>query len=609
MMNWHTLSLTFCLKCLFASISVLCPVLLAAQPGWQDFTSRYFYDIVDENGNKIIFRHNSDYHIMIDGVVYSGEIPEDSLRHANPADGVFYSQFRINDFSLEIPQSRTWEIKKRTEIRVIRGPDTLFICQRSGRGSFIEKTSEVGSLQTLTPKTDFVLEFIPGRYYFPSWAKELMNSLPRFSGKARLINFSQQHFTIPRHFYDSVLSDLSHYSEFLSIDSLIVENFARGYYSVERSIRQPNYNKYPSPYKAATFTDHLYKSRRSGHIYGLLGFYFDQVNCTSFKRFFYTLDPVENEIALFYPRKSPRRFGSYQLLVDSFNTMLYLPTWHKEPFADTVSDCGYEGSLTKKVYRSANEGKRWKHDKSMTSMMNQYQLRELKFIDEQHAVGYSRRRQKSSDARLNIYYLLKEQQVVDSLQIPDTMQTHTNFDNYPLELKNDTIILASWSIDRNLRNKQTIVHQPMLVKNRGGWGFKEQEKMYFKKEQKLPVNEGVVRNFQNFQLVDQHLLLFRNGAGSLSLQDGGDNRSVFNKYHLLEKGSRIYLINRQHVYFSFEGGESWFLYPVALEREQIYFRLLTLTEAGEISYFSDNRYGSKIQGLKKMIYRFKRVEF
>jgi len=128
------------MKSIFYVLAFLCSVGVCAQPGWQDFTARYFYTVLDENGKEISFKNNKNYSIMIDSVLYkSPNIPNDTLKKALPSDEGYQNQFRINDFSLTIPQKRFYDKgDKKLEIIIIHKKDTMYICQNSGTGNFLD---------------------------------------------------------------------------------------------------------------------------------------------------------------------------------------------------------------------------------------------------------------------------------------------------------------------------------------------------------------------------------------------------------------------------------------------------------------------------------------
>src|SRR5690606_13720813 len=161
------------LKRIYISIIVLlCSNLVNAQPGWQDFTPRYSYSILDKNGKEISFKNNKNYSIMVDSMLYkSTNIAQDSLKPAIQDSYVFENQIRINDFSLVIPQKKYQVGQKQLEIKIIHKKDTMYVCQTSRTGSFYGLYFQG---KPSKPSPDLTFQFIAGRYFFPTWTKNLM---------------------------------------------------------------------------------------------------------------------------------------------------------------------------------------------------------------------------------------------------------------------------------------------------------------------------------------------------------------------------------------------------------------------------------------------------
>jgi hypothetical protein len=189
------------LKSLYTLILIFfCSNLVKAQPGWQDFTTRYSYTILDKNKKEISFKNNKDYSIMVDSVLYKlPNIPQHSLKPALVNSYNFENQIRINDFSLAISLKNFNQ--KQLEIKIIHKKDTMYICQSSGIGSF--RSIDVQG-KPIKPTPDFTLQFVAGHYYFPNWAKSLLNNIPQISGNIKIANVKQQHFIIQKKLYDSI---------------------------------------------------------------------------------------------------------------------------------------------------------------------------------------------------------------------------------------------------------------------------------------------------------------------------------------------------------------------------------------------------------------------
>ena len=240
------------LKSLYTLILIfLCSNLAQAQPGWQDFTKRYSYNILDKNGKEISFKNNKDYSVKIDSILYkTPNIPQDSLKPAlvNSYNG-FENQIRINDFSLAIPLRNAYDEHKQLEIKIIHKKDTMYITQSSGTGSFWSIDFQG---KPIKPTPDYTLQFIAGHYYFPSWAKNLLDNIPQTSGNTKIANVSQQHFIISKTVYDSVNyinprygNRQKHYDD---AENLVVKNFMKGYFSFKRQVQPTTFDRSVSPF-------------------------------------------------------------------------------------------------------------------------------------------------------------------------------------------------------------------------------------------------------------------------------------------------------------------------------------------------------------------------
>lgn len=129
---------------------------------------------------------------MIESKVYrSPNIPQHKLKIAS-ADNFDYNkgyeiQIRINDFSVAVFQNDYYSSKRNTgkelEIKIIHKKDTMFISQPSGKGSGEMEWVEVnGVYKNQKRPADFILQFIPGHYFFPDWTKTLIDNMPEASG-------------------------------------------------------------------------------------------------------------------------------------------------------------------------------------------------------------------------------------------------------------------------------------------------------------------------------------------------------------------------------------------------------------------------------------------
>jgi len=327
-----------------------------AQPGWQDYTARYSYTILDAKGKEISFKKNKQYSIMIDSVLFkSPRIPHEKLKPAVPNEGDFANQIKINDFSLAIPQKNYSRGGKRLEIKLIHKRDTMYICQASGRGSFGENGFWNGA--DIKPKnsSDFTLQFIAGRYYFPDWAKYFLDNLPQVNGNLELKNASQRNFIVSQKVYNSVHSSEIYYHKKLlkKADDYVTNNFLKGHLSLERRVEPVQFKQSPAPYKNAHWEGKIYASKNdTNRYYGMMSYSMNTSNCSSYKNVFSVLNKGENTIDQFFPKDNLRLFGSQRLYVDTFNAILYLPLWTKKEFDFYLTDCQHNKPTQRQTYRS-----------------------------------------------------------------------------------------------------------------------------------------------------------------------------------------------------------------------------------------------------------------
>lgn len=247
------------LRICIISLGLFCLKLVQAQPGWQDLTTRYDYSILNKDGKEISFKKNRDYSIMINNLLYrSPQIPQKILKPALPSDRGYQKQIRINDFSLTIPEKRENRHAKRLEIKIIYKQDTMHICQSSGVGSFVSdkknKKHYYNEYKNTLSEADFTLDFLPGHYYFPTWANDLLSSLPKIRGDVKILNVKQSNFLIPEAVYDSLLYR-SYESRTPNIEKYVVNKFLNGYITVEKRAEATKFDKSVAPYISPRWGD------------------------------------------------------------------------------------------------------------------------------------------------------------------------------------------------------------------------------------------------------------------------------------------------------------------------------------------------------------------
>lgn len=572
---------------------------LKAQPGWRDFTKRYNYTILDKTGKEISFKDNTDYSIMIDNMLYkSPNIPQNPLKQASPSDKGRQNHIRINDFSLALPQKESFEQNsKRMNIKIIYKKDTMFICQPSGIGSIFE-TADFQDESIESPKADYILPFVSGHYYFPDWIKDISNNLPKISGKVKFLNtanLSQQYFIIPENIYNSsLLYNKNTYGEQRETDEdkYVIDNFfLKGYFSLDKRIEPTKINQLPSKY---SWIGKPIPTRDPNRFWGMIDI--SAGITTSF-----SLYNEENTIELFFPKKETRNFSGKTPYVDTFGKVIYLPIWVKQESNDYISATVYNKIPPKKyIYSSKDEGRTWKEDKEVNAVFEKYSIfdkHSIIFIDKGYALVYykkivERDEMKNRIKEQGIYYLLKNMKVIDSLKTPK----NDNFFGYTeLSVQNDSVLLGKYWPD----DYQNIYFHLSLKKINDNWIFQVDEKRYVQnsaKEQEFQ-KKDIVKEYKNFQLINNRELVFKNGFGKMILKD------KYYDYSIFEKDNQIYLINYRSVYLSFDRGANWYVYPASI-LPNTYYYLLDISRTGDISYFSNNRTDSENSETRKIFYRF-----
>ncbi|TXF79477.1 hypothetical protein FUA25_03580 [Chryseobacterium sp.] len=237
-----------------------------------------------------------------------------------------------------------------------------------------------------------------------------------------------------------------------------------------------------------------------------------------------------------------------------------------------------------------------------------YGFSEFEFLDRNYSLGYARNELKQEKKATQIiqgtYYLLRNGKVTDSLKTPDDLYYNSNYNNYYFSAKNDTVSLGSWTYDDHYTVNTTRYFQPLLVRSKGEWKFKVEEKIYRRPVPAMGQTADTVREFVNFRLINGRKMIFRNGAGSLELKQEIKDEVSGDGCYILEQGGRIYLISPGvygSVYISFDAGTNWYLYPRPLQPGR---SLLLQTEGPNgLSYFSTESTGGT-SVMRKIFYDF-----
>jgi hypothetical protein len=595
------------LKSLYTLILIfLCSNLAQAQPGWQDFTKRYSYNILDKNGKEISFKNNKNYSIMIDSVLYkSPNIPQDSLKPAlvDSYNG-FENQIRINDFSLAIPQKKYQQSHNQLEIKIIHKNDTMYICQSSGRGSF-RSIDFQGKPIKQTP--DYTLQFIAGHYYFPSWAKNLLDNIPQTSGNTKIVNVSQQHFIIPKSVYDSVNyispryeNRQKHYDE---AENSVVKNFMKGYFSFERQVQLTTFDRSVSPFNKprwSTWGSSYFPTKEQDEYLGNVQFSYDTLNYSGGRGMIVRYNYNENKMKIWSPTEKLMFSSTALLYKDTFNDVYYNRSIIRD---SNCKELIYKCDFVNKFYNSIDEGKVWKEDKRLTQLYKTHGFRQLEFLDQNHALIFKldkvKVKNKKYDLQQGTYYLLKDFQIIDSLKSPNDLHYNDNYNRYKYEIKNDTIFLGSWSYNKFQVGKT--YSQPFLVKDNDNWKFKVTEQLFYRTKTEPKMD---MITYQNFKILN-NLMYLNTENGSLDLKS--DLLKLHENGLILENGEHIYIIGLGiGTLLSFDGGNTWFVYPLPLEKDSRY-DFLEINEQGVISHLKNSWTGNGYE-FNKVFSQFSKIE-
>jgi hypothetical protein len=335
---------------------------------------------------------------------------------------------------------------------------------------------------------------------------------------------------------------------------------------------------------------------------GFVEYTLDTTNHYMSKRVFSEFDKSTNTITHWMPNPNIHRFYLANIYFDVANGILYQTTGIRESKDPNCNggwdaDCPY----TKKIYSSNDDGNTWTEDTVLLKLFNTFQFREFEFLDESHALAFTRRdaiHSKGYKYQRGTYYLIQNMQVVDSLQTPEDLHYNDNYNRYNFKRTGDTLYLGAWGFDNYDYSKPFV--QPLLVKSKTSWVFeitedsREAIQARAEKEKKIP------RPYENFELIENRKMVFKNRAGSLML--GSDVTDTVSPWavKIIEKGEQIYVIDNHYTLVSFDAGTNWFIYPQPLNDRNRY-AFLEIDEENEISFFD-------LSTMQKMIYRFSREE-
>jgi hypothetical protein len=568
------------LATLFLLCCSLCAQKASAQPGWEDHTTYYYYTILDDSGKEIRLKENEAYTIGIGNSYFSGEsIPFDSLKPIIRNSRTFYNYININDLSFRTPLIR----KEVTELKIILGKDTMHVNQ---------PTMEPYDHGLHTKRT---LHFLPGHYFFPEHTRHSYDRLPSFTNHIALMNVHQRNFLIPAALYREMAR--WNYDKQLKkkAEEIVFHNFTQAFLA-NRNTESIVFNKNFKPFKKPQWRGPLYASKDSTAFYGLVSYNCDTSNLHSTQSVFSTFYKSENKIEHWAPLSDMRLLWGAILLRDTFNNRLYLRHGvAKNPkencmHALSPSPC----PMVEKLYASSDEGHTWQEDELLEQVYNKHDFRALEFLDENHALAFTRRKfphpKTNNKIQKGTYYLLENKSIIDSMSIPDSVHYNSNYERYTFSRQGDSVKLGRWGL--NWRTEMgSNYHQPWLIKEGNSWVFKttqEKLKPYSEPEEKI----DSLRVYDNFSLYNEQKLVFNNDSGALILEENTARRRV----QILEEGAHIYILESHTTLMSFNGGLSWYLYPKPLHKYS-HYTFLETNQQQEISFFDFDK-------MEKIIYKF-----
>ncbi|MDR2204644.1 MAG: hypothetical protein LBE36_00550 [Flavobacteriaceae bacterium] len=388
-------------------------------------------------------------------------------------------------------------------------------------------------------------------------------------------------------------------------DERVVNNFVKGYFSLEKKIEPTKFENsdilgnskvfYQNPHWSKIFS-----AKDQNSYYGYMNYplvYSDNNYSDETSKYIFSIyDKKKNTIKHWFPTDDPELLaGEYYLCLDTFNEVIYqmarirnhIPPWSREK---------------RQIYLSKDEGKTWNKDEELTQIFNKYDFRSLEILDRNHALGYTKRwvkhKYKEYNVDQGIYYLLKNMQIVDSLKMPNDPVSNNGFAvnyQYGFSVENDTVFLGAWS-----HSKPNF--QPIIVKTDGNWNFTSKKITRRYRNSDSDIEKDSIRDYQNFQLINNRELVFKNGSGTLKLNYEIDKKQ--NDVYIWENGKRIYLINYRNYYgasslfslLSFDGGTSWYIYPQELYEKNPHI-FMEINEQNEILLYN-------LYKLYKAFYKF-----
>ncbi len=593
------LSLLFC--------ALLTITKIHAQFEFPRIVGCYGISVLNENGEKISFKKGSAYSLRIDGNVYT--VPQtpilkvqedeseniinlepptqaDQPRNYNPPEICLFS---INDLTPPIyPES------KNAQVEIIHGSDTMFF--HSGRYSYS-------------------LKFKPGHYYFPFWINEMYELKPKCTKDIRFMNLDdQRHFLVSKADYNRI----SKSTDLTWLDDQIADNFAEGYFKVEKQVDSIRFNQTFDKYPIQQF--HTIYPTTNKDLY--LGF----IRCNSSTNHAYNFVPCilnnkENTITYEPYKNDLTAYKFHWIFADTFNQIYYQTLSALDPSDNADIANNQTKNLWKPlVLKSTDEGKSWTKDTLLISLIEEkvrYHISlhdgthsagkaeidhalaeqaamQILFLDQSHSViSFSLRTYfKKTDMKQGIYYLVKNGQVIDSCKSPQ-LGFNDYVSDYSSILTKDTVMIGSWYIRSGNETRESDFTQ-LIVKEKNQWKFQNvhHNQSHDPKEVIKPEPKH-----QNFEITGEKNIRFKDGS-SLTMSDEITSIPDWYRSLILENGNQIYILNKNSStnWISFDQGKSWYFYPKLIDDLSSKCDIIE-TENGVISIFNASK-------LTKTKYRF-----
>lgn len=403
----------------------------------------------------------------------------------------------------------------------------------------------------------------------------------------QIVNLHQSNFIVPQEDYK--LFAPSRFQERRKLekdmDEIVIRNFLQDGFQVESSIEKTSISPSLKPFKRPRWESIFYPTNDPDIFIGFVAYTLDTANHYISKRVFSEFNKNTNSITHWMPNPNIHQFYLGNIYFDVANGVLYQTMGIRESEdpnckQDWNSNCPY---ITK-TYSSIDDGNTWAEDSTFQNLFDTFQLIKFEFLDKEHALGFTRRKvahPKGYGMQQGTYYLIRNMRVVDSLQTPDDVHYNDNYSQYSFNRKGDTIYLGPWGYDMYNFRKPFV--QPLLLRSDTSWTF-EITADSSQAIQNRALKEDKTRSFQNFDLLENRKMVFKNGAGRLTLNSDVGDEASHSGVKIIEKEKQIYIIDDEYTLVSFDGGIHWNLYPKPLNTAGRYY-FLKIDSENIISFF------------------------